>query len=83
MVDFFTRDRAAFWQRIGRVGRVLGKSETNIDSEAIAYLPANAWEEGLTSLDTTGGRTALKDLLETLPCLDKPFLKAYWRSEAF
>ncbi|MDZ7992638.1 MAG: type I-D CRISPR-associated helicase Cas3' [Nostoc sp. EfeVER01] len=80
---FSARDRAAFWQRIGRVGRVLGKSETNIDSEAIAYLPANAWEEGLTSLDTTGGRTALKDLLETLPCLDKPFLKAYWRSEAF
>ncbi|MDZ8070462.1 MAG: type I-D CRISPR-associated helicase Cas3' [Nostoc sp. DedQUE08] len=80
---FSARDRAAFWQRIGRVGRVLGKSETNIDSEAIAYLPANAWDEGLTSLDTTGGRTALKDLLETLPCLDKPFLKAYWRSEAF
>lgn len=79
---FSARDRAAFWQRIGRVGRVLGKSETNIDSEAIAYLPANAWEEGLTSLDTTGGRTALKDLLETLPCLDKPFLTAYWRSEA-
>ncbi|MEH2115566.1 type I-D CRISPR-associated helicase Cas3' [Nostoc sp.] len=80
---FSACDRAAFWQRIGRVGRVLGKSETNIDSEAIVYLPANAWEEGLTSLDTTGGRTALKDLLETLPCLDKPFLKAYWRSEAF
>ncbi|OYE01506.1 type I-D CRISPR-associated helicase Cas3' [Nostoc sp. 'Peltigera membranacea cyanobiont' 232] len=80
---FSARDRAAFWQRIGRVGRVLGKSETNIDSEAIAYLPANAWEEGLTSLDTNGRRTALKDLLETLPCLDKPFLKAYWRSEAF
>jgi len=79
---FSARDRAAFWQRIGRVGRVLGKSETNIDSEAIAYLPANAWEEGLTSLDTNGGRTALKDLLETLPCLDKPFLTAYWRSEA-
>ncbi|MEH2198703.1 type I-D CRISPR-associated helicase Cas3' [Nostoc sp.] len=80
---FSARDRAAFWQRIGRVGRVLGKSETNIDSEAIAYLPANAWEEGLTSLDTTGGRTALKEVLETLPSLDKPFLKAYWRSEAF
>jgi CRISPR-associated endonuclease/helicase Cas3 len=80
---FSTRDRAAFWQRIGRVGRVLGKSETNIDSEAIAYLPANAWEQGLTSLNTDGGRTALKDILDTLPCLDKPFLAAYWRSEAF
>ncbi|MHC5935510.1 type I-D CRISPR-associated helicase Cas3' [Nostoc sp.] len=79
---FSARDRAAFWQRIGRVGRVLGKSETHIDSEAIAYLPADAWKEGLTSLETTGGRTALKDLLETLPCLDKPFLTAYWRSEA-
>jgi CRISPR-associated endonuclease/helicase Cas3 len=79
---FSARDRAAFWQRIGRVGRILGKSETNIDSEAIAYLPANAWEEDLTSLDTNEGRTALKDLLDTLPCLDKPFLTAYWRSEA-
>ncbi|WP_315789392.1 type I-D CRISPR-associated helicase Cas3' [Fischerella sp. JS2] len=80
---FSARDRAAFWQRIGRVGRVLGKTETNVDSEAIAYLPANAWEEGLTSLNTTRGRTALKDVLDTLPCLDKPFLTAYWRSEAF
>jgi CRISPR-associated endonuclease/helicase Cas3 len=80
---FSARDRAAFWQRIGRVGRVLGKSETNIDSEAIAYLPSDAWEEGITSLDTAGGRTALKQMLEQLPCLDKPFLLAYWRSEAF
>jgi CRISPR-associated endonuclease/helicase Cas3 len=79
---FSARDRAAFWQRIGRVGRVLGKSETSIDSEAIAYLPADAWKEGLTSLDTTGGRTALREVLDTLPCLDKPFLTAYWRSEA-
>lgn len=79
---FSARDRAAFWQRIGRVGRVLGKSETNIDSEAIAYLPSDAWKEGLTSLDIAGGRTALKEVLDKLPCLDKPFLTAYWRSEA-
>ncbi|MBD2679446.1 MULTISPECIES: type I-D CRISPR-associated helicase Cas3' [Nostoc] len=79
---FSARDRAAFWQRIGRVGRVLGKSVTNIDSEAIAYLPADAWKEGLTDLNTTGGRTALKEMLDNLPCLDKPFLTAYWRSEA-
>ncbi|WP_341531597.1 type I-D CRISPR-associated helicase Cas3' (plasmid) [Nostoc sp. UHCC 0302] len=79
---FSARDRAAFWQRIGRVGRVLGKSEANIDSEVITYLPANAWKEGLTSLDTTGGRTALKEMVDNLPCLDKPFLTAYWRSEA-
>ena len=80
---FSARDRAAFWQRIGRVGRVLGKSETNIGSEAIAYLPAKAWEENLTSLDVSGGRVALKQALDNLPCLDKPFLLAYWRSEAF
>ncbi|MBD1211707.1 MAG: type I-D CRISPR-associated helicase Cas3' [Dolichospermum circinale Clear-D4] len=79
---FSARDRSAFWQRIGRVGRVLGKSETNIDSEAIAYLPAEAWEQNITSLDTTGGRAALKEMLDKLPCLDKPFLKAYWHSEA-
>ncbi|MBU7587330.1 MAG: type I-D CRISPR-associated helicase Cas3' [Nostoc sp. TH1S01] len=79
---FSARDHAAFWQRIGRVGRVLGKSVTNIDSEAIAYLPADAWKEGLTDLNTTGGRTALKEMLDNLPCLDKPFLTAYWSSEA-
>jgi len=80
---FSAHNRAAFWQRIGRVGRVLGKSETNLDSEAIAYLPAIAWEQGLASLDTSGGRTALRQTLDNLPCLDKPFLLAYWRSEAF
>lgn len=79
---FSARDRSAFWQRIGRVGRVLGKSETNIDSEAIAYLPADAWEQNITSLDISGGRAALKEILDKLPCLDKPFLKAYWYSEA-
>ncbi|MBE9056977.1 type I-D CRISPR-associated helicase Cas3' [Sphaerospermopsis sp. LEGE 08334] len=79
---FSARDRSAFWQRIGRVGRVLGKSKTNIDSEAIAYLPAEAWEQDITSLDTNGGRAALKEMLDKLPCLDKPFLKVYWHSEA-
>jgi CRISPR-associated endonuclease/helicase Cas3 len=79
---FSARDRSAFWQRIGRVGRVLGKSETNIDSEAIAYLPAEAWEQDITSLDTNGGRATLKEMLDKLPCLDKPFLKVYWHSEA-
>ncbi len=80
---FSTRNCAAFWQRIGRVGRVLGKPETNIDSEAIAYLPAIAWEQGLASLDISGGRNALEQTLKNLPCLEKPFLLAYWRSEAF
>ncbi|MGB6299474.1 MAG: type I-D CRISPR-associated helicase Cas3' [Rivularia sp. (in: cyanobacteria)] len=80
---FSVRDRASFWQRIGRVGRVLGKPQTDIPSEAIAYLPSKAWEEGLVSLDVWGGREALKQTLESLPSLDKPFLLAYWRSEAF
>ncbi len=80
---FSARDRAAFWQRLGRVGRVLGKTQTDIPSEALAYLPDTAWEEGLSSLNASGGRDALKQALEALPCLDKPFLLAYWRSEAF
>ena len=80
---FSVRDRASFWQRIGRVGRVLGKPQTDISSEAIAYLPLLAWEEGLISLDSSGGREALKQTLDSLPSLDKPFLLAYWRSEAF
>ncbi len=80
---FSARDRAAFWQRIGRVGRVLGKHKTDIPSDAICYLPDAAWEEGLNSLNPKGGRTELKTILENISCLDKPFLKAYWCSEAF
>jgi CRISPR-associated endonuclease/helicase Cas3 len=80
---FTARDRAAFWQRIGRVGRVLGKVETNIPSEAIAYLPETAWEQGIADLNCDGGRSALWQKLEELKCLDKPFLQIYWQSEAF
>jgi CRISPR-associated endonuclease/helicase Cas3 len=79
---FSARDRAAFWQRIGRVGRVLGKSQTNIPSEAIAYLTEKAWEDGLSDLDVSGGRNALQEKLTELKCLERPFLKAYWQSEA-
>lgn len=79
---FSARDRAAFWQRIGRVGRVLGKPQTTIPSEAIAYLPEKAWEEGITSLDVMGGRAALQETLDTLKCMERPFLQIYWQSEA-
>lgn len=80
---FSSRDRFSFWQRIGRVGRVLGKPISNIPSEAIAYLPEQAWEEGITALDSDGGRNALRQTLENLNCLKRPFLDIYWRSEAF
>jgi CRISPR-associated endonuclease/helicase Cas3 len=80
---FSARDRFSFWQRIGRVGRVLGKTETDIPTDAIAYLSDRAWDEGLSSLDCSGGREALKQTLNDIPCLEKPFLQAYWRSEAF
>lgn len=80
---FSARDRAAFWQRIGRVGRVLGKAQTDIPSEAIAYLPDTAWEQGLASLDCSAGREALTASLSNLACLERPFLRIYWQSEAF
>lgn len=80
---FSARDRASFWQRIGRVGRVLGRKQTNIPSEAIAYLPEKAWEEGLASLDCSCGRESLQNKLFELTCLDRPFLSIYWQSEAF
>ncbi|MBD2038302.1 type I-D CRISPR-associated helicase Cas3' [Leptolyngbya sp. FACHB-321] len=80
---FSTRDRAAFWQRIGRVGRVLGKQKTEIPSYAIAYLSERAWDEGLATLSATDGRDALKDKLQELKALERPFLRAYWQSEAF
>lgn len=82
-IIFSARDRASFWQRIGRVGRVLGRQQTNIPSEAIAYLPEKAWEQGLGSLDCLGGRAALQQKLSELACLDRPFLNIYWQSEAF
>ena len=80
---FSTKDRFAFWQRIGRVGRVLGKSQTDISSKAIAYLPEQAWEQGIQTIDTTNGRKTLKEKLESLDCMKRPFLEIYWRSEAF
>jgi CRISPR-associated endonuclease/helicase Cas3 len=80
---FSTRDRFSFWQRLGRVGRVLGKKQTDIPSEAIAYLPEQAWEQGIENLDCSGGREALKLMLESLDCMKRPFLDIYWRSEAF
>ena len=80
---FSTRDRFSFWQRIGRVGRVLGKKQTDIPSEAIAYLPEQAWEQGIENIDCSGGREALKEMLESLDCMKRPFLEIYWRSEAF
>ncbi len=80
---FSARDRFSFWQRIGRVGRVLGKSITDIPSDAIAYLPEQAWEQGITDLPNEGGRNELQSKLEALECLNRPFLDIYWRSEAF
>lgn len=80
---FSTRDRFSFWQRLGRVGRVLGKKQTDIPSEAIAYLPEQAWEQGIENLDCSGGRETLKQMLESLDCMKRPFLDIYWRSEAF
>ncbi len=80
---FSSRDRFSFWQRLGRVGRVLGKQETDITSEAIAYLPETAWEQGIEQLDTSGGREALFEMLKSLDCLKRPFLDIYWKSEAF
>ncbi|MGQ4646187.1 type I-D CRISPR-associated helicase Cas3' [Lyngbya aestuarii] len=80
---FSTRDRFSFWQRLGRVGRVLGKKQTNIPSEAIAYLPEQAWEQGIENLDCSGGRESLQQMLESLDCMNRPFLEIYWRSEAF
>lgn len=80
---FSARDRAAFWQRLGRVGRVLGRQQTDIPSEAVAYLSEQVWEQGLTKLDTSGGRNALRQKLSEIDCLDRPFLSIYWQSEAF
>ena len=80
---FSARDRFSFWQRLGRVGRVLGKLKTEIPSEAIAYLPEEAWPDGLQEAAPIVRREQLAQTLEMLDCLQRPFLDIYWRSEAF
>jgi CRISPR-associated endonuclease/helicase Cas3 len=80
---FSCRDRAAFWQRLGRVGRVLGKAQTDQPSEAIGYLPESAWSDELIAIEPHSGRAALAAQLQQIAALDKPFFKLYWRSEAF
>ncbi len=80
---FSARDRFSFWQRIGRVGKVLGKQHTNIPSTAIAYIPEQSWTQGIEKLDCNGGRLALRQILESLECMNRPFLEIYWKSEAF
>ncbi len=82
-IIFSAQDRAAFWQRIGRVGRVLGRSQTDISSVATAYLPEKAWEQNISSLNGLQGREALEQKLLEVDCLDRPFLSVYWQSEAF
>lgn len=82
-IIFSSRDRASFWQRIGRVGRVLGRKQTHIPSTAIAYLPEKTWEEGIGSLQLSDGRKGLTNKLLEIECLNRPFLIAYWQSEAF
>lgn len=79
---FSAKDRFSFWQRLGRVGRVLGRIETDISSDAIVYLNLKAWEQNISSLDCSEGRESLKNILDNLTCLDRPFLDIYWRSEA-
>jgi CRISPR-associated endonuclease/helicase Cas3 len=79
---FSARDRSAFWQRIGRVGRILGKTQTDLPSTAIGYFQEYIWDEGLRDLDTSGGRNALSKKLTELKSLDRPFLEVYWQSEA-
>ncbi len=79
---FSARDRSAFWQRIGRVGRILGKTQTDIPSRAIGYFQENIWDEGLSNLNILGGRNALYQKLLELKSLNRPFLEAYWQSEA-
>ena len=82
-IVFSARDRASFWQRIGRVGRVLGRPKTNLPSVALAYLPEKAWEQDIDSLQSSCGREILKQKLSEIDCLDRPFLSVYWQSEAF
>ncbi|MEO1299471.1 MAG: hypothetical protein AAFW75_27585 [Cyanobacteria bacterium J06636_16] len=52
-------------------------------SDAIAYLPEQAWEQGITDLSCDRGRAALQQKLEELECMKRLFLDIYWRSEAF
>lgn len=71
-----------FWQRLGRTGRVLGKPENNIPSEAIALVSSEIFAKLQNQLKTNPSvsREQLKNLLLS-PSLSvfpqKPFLNEY------
>jgi hypothetical protein len=83
LVDFF-HARSLFILATHRACRTGFRENANRNpSEAIAYLPDRAWEQGIEQLDCSGGRKTLTEMLESLDCMKRPFLEIYWRSEAF
>ncbi|MCL6636101.1 MAG: type I-D CRISPR-associated helicase Cas3', partial [Peptococcaceae bacterium] len=63
-IIFQSRFADAFWQRLGRAGRVLGKNVTDYPAEAFAYMPA---EVALSLRDNLpGGTITREELVETI-----------------
>ncbi|MEZ4528292.1 MAG: type I-D CRISPR-associated helicase Cas3' [Desulfobacterales bacterium] len=71
-IDFLlscARTKSRFWQRLGRAGRVLGRKETQIPSQAIILLPDSACCRRLADFD---GQTITRQFLkESLDISDK------------
>jgi len=79
---FSARDHSSFWQRLGRVGRVLGKVLTQTASKAIAYVPEPVWEQLQQLPNPPQDRASLKTILTSIDTFNRPFQSIYWRSDA-
>lgn len=80
-VVFTAKYSDEFWQRLGRVGRILGKFEQNVVSDAVALVSLETLEKirkFITDSSKSFPREQLKQLLaNTKAFSQKPFLHEY------
>ncbi|CBN54052.1 MULTISPECIES: type I-D CRISPR-associated helicase Cas3' [Kamptonema] len=85
-VFFTARYADEFWQRLGRVGRVLGKVEQDLESEAVALVSSEVLEKICTygnDFLMSISRDKLKRIFdESSAFIQKPFLCEYISSYA-
>jgi CRISPR-associated endonuclease/helicase Cas3 len=81
VVIFSAQNQGQFWQRLGRVGRVLGKHQTDTPAYATAYIPEWVWEICQASEVTPQSRIELEQMFQKAK-YNRPFHDVYWRSEA-
>ena len=71
----------AFWQRLGRIGRVLGKPVQDITSDVFAYIPEEAWNGLADSLDKSSYERPELEALMREVLLEKNLMKPIFHGE--